>query len=170
MQTTYKLTPDAAKLGMIADSRLGGPVMTARSLALAPVGRFYVRDTSSAGVDNLVKLPSASSDVAIANLMGILTLSDTLENDPTVTYPQFPIGHPLPLVRRNGIWVWCETAFAPSTDTLYLRYAVNGAGTAAGQVANASDAGNNATMASLPVRGMNTLTAAGLLLVEISLP
>ena len=31
-------------------------------------------------------------------------------------------------------------------------------------------AGNNATMASLPVRGMNTLTAAGLLLVEISLP
>ena len=171
MQTLdqYLNAPVPLKLGQIGDSRINIVVGTRKSLAVAPIGRFHVKDSSQAGVDNLVRLPSATADVTQALLEGVVILSDTLENDPTVTYPQFPLGVAFPVLKRGPVVVQCETAFNPATDTLYMRVAANGAGTAAGQVCNAADGSNTVSLASLPIKGLNTLTAAGLLQLDLNL-
>ena len=171
MQTLsqYVNSPVPLKLGQIGDSRLDLVINSRKSLAAAPIGRFYFKDSSQAGVDNLVRLPSATADITQQLLEGVLILSDTIENDATVAFPQFPLGHALPVLKRGSVVVQCETAYAPATDTLYLRVAANGAGTAAGQVCNAADGSNTVSLASLPVKGLNTLSAAGLLKLDLNL-
>lgn len=171
MQTLdqYLNQPPQWKLGQVGDSRINVVIGTRKSLAAAPIGRFYVKDSSQAGVDNLVRLPSATGDITQALLEGVLILSDTLENDPTVAYPQFPLGVALGVLKKGPVVVQCETAFAPATDTLYVRVAANGAGTAAGQVCNAADGGNTVSLGTFPIKGLNTLAAAGLLQLDLSL-
>ena len=85
------------------------------------------------------------------------------------TIPEYPIKSVVNVLRRGNVWVQCETAFNPDTDTLYLRHTVGGATELVGQFRNDSDSGDAVAVAG-NVRGRTSLASAGLLLVEINRP
>jgi hypothetical protein len=171
MQTAYNFFPGAAVSGMLYDAAGSVDIVTRVAAVAIPFGNFVVK---AAGDDN-VALPSASAS-ASSVIEGVAVYTqDTqsgLAGDGVA--PAYPIGRPINTLQEGRIWVYCETAFNPDSDTLYVRYTANGAGKVPGQVRNDTDSGKADELGvsgyGVAYKALNTLTAAGFLALDINLP
>ena len=171
MQTAYNLNPPAARSGQLYDVSGNYDIATRVSSVAAPFGSFMVKDT---GDDN-VKLPSASASSSSV-IDGVVVYSAFTQSGLAgdgVT-PGVEAGKPINMLRKGRIWVYCETAFNPDSDTLFVRYTANGAGKVVGQVRNDSDGGKADELGAngflVAYQALNTLTGAGFLLLDLNIP
>ena len=105
------------------------------------------------------------------DFFGIAQLSHHLEaglpgTDSDATYPVEGLVN---VLRQGRIWVNFETAFDPDKDTLYVRNIVD-TGKYIGQFGNVADSAKCVSLAGLPIRVLDILTAAGMGRIEINLP
>lgn len=170
MQTAYNLNPPTARAGLLYDVSSSRDLVTRVSSIAIPFGTFVVKDIG----DGNVKLPVASASAAsVIEGVAIYTQDEQsgLSGDGVV--PGYEAKRAINVLQRGRIWVYCETAFNPDTDTLFVRYTVNGA-LALGNVRNDSDGGkadelgiNGFTVA---YKALNTLTGAGFLALDLNIP
>jgi hypothetical protein len=114
---------------------------------------------------------AATQSFLASDFFGIAQLSNHIEaglpnTDSDATYPVEGLVN---VLRRGRIWVNFETAFDPDKDTLYVRNIVN-TGKYIGQFGNVSDSSKCVSLAGLPIRVLDILTAAGMGRIEINLP
>lgn len=161
-QLTYNIDHNVATRGLLADSAFKH-VQSMIGTEEIMVGKGVVKVV---GKDDQVQLPDATDNT----LFGVAMFTQSLEGDlPGVDeYPSYPANDVVNVLRRGSIWVYCETAFDPDTDDLYLRHTTNGA-LVPGDFRNDADTANAVQITgNFQVR--NTLSAAGLLLVELNKP
>jgi len=87
----------------------------------------------------------------------------------TTTEPVYAAKSVVNVLRQGQAWVYCETAFNPDSDTLYMRWLDGGAGKAIGQLRNTSDSSTCFAVAG-NFRVRSTLGAAGLMVLELNKP
>ncbi len=171
MQLAYSLFPGSAVAGMLYDAAGPTDITTKVSAALIPFGRFIMK----AAGDDVVALPSAAAS-ASSVVEGVAIFTQDIQSGIAgdgIT-PGYPIGRPINNLQKGRVWVYCETAFNPDSDTLFMRYTANGAGKEVGQVRNDADSGKadelGANGYGVAYKALNTLTGAGFLALDINLP
>jgi hypothetical protein len=173
MQTSYDFNPAAARAGLLYDAAFGNDIVTRQNAsALTPFGRFLVKDTG----EGAVKLPSAAFNILTSQIEGVAVYSaftqSGLAGDGVV--PGIEAGKPINVLRKGRIWVYCETAFTPGTDTLYVRFTANGSTGLVGQVRNDADSGKadelGASGYGVAFEALNILTGAGFLCLDLNIP
>lgn len=170
MQTSYNLNPSASFAGLLGDTG-EVDIVTRTGTEKVLYGNIVMKAT---GDDN-VKLPDAAAD-ATHRLEGILVYSQDVQSGLSGdgATPGLDAGTPLNILRKGRIWVYCETAFNPDSDTLFVRFTDNGAGKTKGQVRNDADSGKadelGASGYGIAFKPLNTLTAAGYLLLDVNFP
>lgn len=171
MQLTYNATPPSARAGLLYDASSARDIVSrvAASQAIT-FGAFVVKDT---GDDN-VKLPSAASGASsVVEGVAVYTAftQSGLAGDGVT--PGYEAGRVLNVLQKGRVWVYCETAFNPDSDTLFLRYTANGA-LVPGNVRNDSDSGKadelGASGFNVAYKALNTLTGAGFLALDLNIP
>ncbi len=170
MQTAYNALPPTARAGLLYDSSANTDIVTRVGAVLLPFGSFLVK---AAGDDN-VALPSAAASASSVVEGVVVYDQDTqsgLAGDGIV--PGVEIGKPVNTLQKGRIWVYCETAFNPDSDTLFLRYTANGA-LVPGNVRNDADSGKadelGASGYNVAYKALNTLTGAGFLALDLNIP
>lgn len=161
-QLSYNIDHNVATRGLLADSAFKHVQSMIASEEIM-VGKGVVKVV---GEDNQVQLPDATDNT----MFGIALFTQSLESGlPNATayasYAQYDVVN---VLRRGSIWVYCETAFNPDSDTLYLRHTTNGT-LVPGDFRNDADTAN-AVAVSGGYQVRNTLSAAGLLLIEMNKP
>lgn len=171
MQLAYNFFPAAAQPGMLYDAVGPIDIVSRTSSAACVFGIFLVKDIGDGNVLPPSAAPSSSSQVDCVNMYS-QAIQSGLSTDGVT--PATPAGKPINGLKKGRIWVQCETAFNPDTDSLYLRYTANGAGKVPGYVGNATDSGKNALLGKtgflVNYTALNTLTAAGLLALDVLIP
>lgn len=171
MQLSYNYFPSAAVPGLLYDAAGAVDIVTRVSTAAQIFGIFLVKDT---GDGNVLAPSAAHSSSSVVEGVSVYTqdIQSGLSGDGVT--PAYPIGRPINVLQRGRVWVQCETAFNPDSDVLYLRYTANGAGNVPGYVGNATDSGKNDLLGAsgflVAYKALNTLTAAGLLALDINVP
>ena len=168
MQLSYAITPSAARAGLLYDIGATDIVTRTASVAL-PFGSFVVK----AAGDGNIALPSAAPNAISSVIEGVVIFDmDTqsgLAGDGVT--PGVEATKPSNILQRGRIWVYCETAFNPDADTLYVRYTANGA-LVPGNVRKDTDGGKAAQLGAsgflVGYKALNTLTAAGFLALDIN--
>jgi hypothetical protein len=159
IQTSFPILNTPAFAGMV----FGAKPLTESRLAAAsiPFGTFVCRRASPAdGVDQCAN-PAASADVT-ARLLGIAIHNDTARNG--YGYEQY---QGVTYVRKGLVWMVCESSIAEQIDP-FVRFAA-GTGTILGALYSGADS-TTAVATGMRIRTRSTLSAAGLVLVEINLP
>ncbi len=170
MQTSYPTTPPLARSGLLYDVSSSTDIVTRVSSAAMLFGSFLVKDT---GDDNVLAPSAAASSSSV--IEGVAVYTQDTESGLTgdgVT-PGYEAKRPINVLQKGRIWVYCETAFNPDSDTLFVRYTVNGAGKP-GMVRNDSDSGKadelGANGYGVAYKVLNTLTGAGFLALDLNIP
>ncbi len=171
MQTSYPTTPPFARAGLLYDASSSTDIVTRVSAAAVPFGRFMVK----AAGDDIVALPSAAANSTSSVIEGVAVYTQDTESGLTgdgVT-PGYEAKRPINTLQKGRIWVYCETAFNPDSDTLFLRYTANGA-LVPGNVRNDADSGKadelGASGYNVAYKALNTLTGAGFLALDLNIP
>lgn len=162
-QLVYNDNFTAARPGQLNDV---GPadIVTRFSAVDLVFGRFVSKHDAV----GKVKLPAAGGDIAAATLEGVVVATQAIESIADGLLPHYKANDAANILRKGRIWVYSETAFS-LTDVLFIRHTTNGA-LVPGNVRNDADTANAASAATLPIKVLSTLTAAGNLLIEVSLP
>lgn len=158
-QTTYNDAPDVAQAGQPYSANTKLEVIGAVCIEDIPFGRF-VKDNH----DGSINLPSTSGD----DFLGVALRTQRIESLRDGSAPHYLADTEANVLRKGAIYVYCEEAFDPATDTLFVRYTANG-DLLPGMVRTDADSGKAVAYAKAH-RVLNTLTGAGLLAVEINLP
>lgn len=170
MQLAYNYFPSAAQPGMLYDAVGPIDIVSRTSSAACGFGLFLVKDTGDGNVLLPSAGPSSSSQVDCVNMYSQFIQSGLSTDGVT---PATPAGKVINGLKKGRIWVQCESAFNPDTDSLYLRYTTSGI-KLAGMVGNATDSGKNALLGKtgflVNYTALNTLTAAGLLALDVLIP
>jgi hypothetical protein len=173
IQTTYPFGYTPGLLGQPYDLTPYQDV-TADAATAIGFGLGLVFDSSRTPQNNRasVKLPSASGDlfagVAVLSRKQVTTGTPAGFGDLTTTEDaQYDIGDPIRLRTKGRLYVWSEQAVGP-TDPVYLRFTANGAGTLAGYFRKDADTNKASLIAN--ARWVGTITAAGIIVLEINKP
>lgn len=161
IQTAFNVNHVGAVAGQVFGTH---PILRESRLAAAaiPFGTFVCRRASPAdGVDQCAN-PAASADVT-ARLLGIALYTDNARN----TFG-WEINAGVSYMRRGYCWVPCESACAEGAQP-FIRFAA-GTGIILGAVYNGADTTTAVQYGTPAIIFRNTLSAAGLALVEINLP
>jgi len=170
-QTAYNFFPPISLAGEFYDSAPHDIVTRTCATLAVGFGTFLVKD---AGDGNVLPPSAAASSSSV--IEGVVAYSQFIESGLSGDgkTPASPAGKPINCLQRGRIYVVCETAFNPDSDTLFVRFTANGAGKLVGQVRNDNDGGKADELGvngyNVNYKALNTLTAAGLLALDINLP
>ena len=171
MQTAYNLNPPTARAGLLYDASSQTDIVTRVSSAAVGFGLFVVKDT---GDDNVLVPSAASSSSSVIEGVAVYTQDTQSGLTGDGINPGYEAKRPINVLQKGRIWVYCETAYNPDSDTLYVRYTANGAGKICGQVRNDSDSGKADELGLngflVNYKALNTLTAAGFLALDLNIP
>lgn len=166
-QTAYSAAPDAARRGQLYSATEPHKVVGFTAAEDLYFGRF-VKDN----FDGSAEHPSA--DAGTDKIAGVVMATQAIESLNDGSDPHYLEADKANILRQGTIWVWCEEAFDPATDSVFVRFTANGAGKLVGQVRTDADTGKadelGASGYGVPHRVLNELTGAGLLAIEINLP
>ena len=154
-QLSYNLDQQVALLGMLADSRFKNTDSKTASEAI-PAGRAVTIVPATDRVQ--VKLPDATDNA----IYGIAHFTQFQEGEMI-----YPVNSSVNILTQGAVYVWCETAFNPDTDTLYVRTVAGGAGEEKGQFRNEA---TNAVAVTGNFSVDSSLSVAGLLKLVINKP
>ncbi len=170
MQLAYSLTPPTARAGLLYDADSGRDIVTRVSASAVTFGAFVVK---AAGDDNVALPSAAASSTSVVEGVAVYT-QDTqsgLAGDGVT--PGYEAKRPINTLQKGRIWVYCETAFNPDSDTLFLRFTANGA-LVPGNVRNDADSGKADELGAngylVAYKALNTLTGAGFLALDLNIP
>lgn len=173
IQTTYPFSYTSGLPGLPYDLTRYQDVTADAAVAIA-FGLGLVLDSSRTPQNNrqAVKLPSASTDifagVAVLSRKQVTTGAVAGLGDLTTTEDaQYDTGDPIRLRTQGRIYVYSEQAVSP-TDPVYLRYAAGSAGTAIGYFRKDGDSSKALQITN--ARWVGTITAAGIVVLEINQP
>jgi hypothetical protein len=165
MQTSYADGPAAHRAGDLYDNSPNTTVTRVASTAI-PFGRILTKDGTTS--DNLVKLPSAASDITDVKLIqGMARRVQTVPNQPDVEPDSYRAKDAIAVLQVGRGVVLTEQSVT-TVDPVYVRYTANGSGKYPGQVRKDVDTDKAALFASarfLHSAGANTLVA-----VEYAIP
>ncbi len=125
--------------------------------------------------DNIVALPSAAANAISSVIEGVAVYTQDTESGLTgdgVT-PGYEAKRPINTLQKGRIWVYCETAFNPDSDVVYVRYTANST-LVPGNVRNDADGGKADELGAggygVAYKALNTLTGAGFLALDLNIP
>lgn len=158
MQTSYSINQAEAMLGMKADSMYDLVEGTwVANVEAIPVGRICAKDLT---VDNGCQLPDGTNQELIGG--AILEARLIADNAGVV---QYAVKDTVNILRTGKMWVWCEEAINPDSDSVFVRITADGATKLRGQVRKDVDGGK--AIAFTKAKFRKTLAGAGLMLLEI---
>ncbi len=173
-QTSYDDAPAIGRPGQLADGQ-GGDVIA----CIATVDMYFGRFVADAGLaaDGVTQLARPmAADAGTDKILGVVLHSHTIENQykDNVNPPTIPAGTPFNVLRKGRIYVSCDGAFDPASDTAFVRFTANGSTKLPGMLTNSADSGKadelNASGYLVQNRILRKITAAGVMPVEINLP
>lgn len=125
MQLAYNNFPDQAREGFLVDTSPVRDIVSRLAEVVIPFGKFVVATIGQS--EDLVKLPTAATDISVAGLGAGVAIADTSKETPDgATRGEFAIDDAVPVIRKGRIWVLAEDEVTDLDKPVFVRFVAAG--------------------------------------------